>query len=404
MLIIRLFFSICLAFIAGKIVSRLGLPEILGWLITGMVIGPFGLNILSDNLITSNWYHVLLAVFETIVGLIIGSELVIDKLKKTGSKVVITTLFQSLFTFVFVTFIFYIALFILKQPTYIAPLFGAIALATAPAPALSIVKEFKTKGPLTDTLIPMAALDDIVAIVIFLTTNSLIASDASQGIGSIVLNVIAMIAVPLIIGLVSGLCVGYLMNKTSYSNEILVLFGIILIAGFSIIINSYVFKQDLINFMLLGMAFSSGFSNLIPQQKQEIIMHNLNPVIGLGLLLVIMNLGAPLNYELIFGAGLFTLIYILSRALGKYIGAYAGAKYTKLPHTVQKYLGLTLLPHSGVSLVFTGIAASTLMIKDPNAALLIQGTIAAAAVINEIIAVVLSKKAFEWANEFNQAT
>lgn len=71
--------------------------------------------------------------------------------------------------------------------------------------------------------------------------------------------------------------------------------------------------------------------------------------------------------------------------------------------TVQKYLGLTLLPHSGVSLVFTGIAVSTLSASAPDCAKIIQGTIAAAAVINEIIAVIIAKKGFEWAGEFNKA-
>ncbi|MEG2670538.1 MAG: hypothetical protein RR957_08725, partial [Oscillospiraceae bacterium] len=111
----------------------------------------------------------------------------------------------------------------------------------------------------------------------------------------------------------------------------------------------------------------------------------------------------PLDYHLILGAGLFTAIYIIARAVGKYGGAYIGAKATKSPKTVVKYLGLTLLPHSGVSLVFTGIAVSVLTIPAPECAKIIQGTIAAAAVINEVIAVIISKKAFEWAGEFNKA-
>lgn len=117
------------------------------------------------------------------------------------------------------------------------------------------------------------------------------------------------------------------------------------------------------------------------------------------MILVILNLGAPLDYHLVFGAGLFTAIYIISRALGKYFGARFGATITKSPKTVQKYLGLTLLPHSGVSLVFTGIAVNTLQGPAPECAKIIQGTIAAAAVINEIIAVIIAKKGFEWAKE-----
>lgn len=97
-----------------------------------------------------------------------------------------------------------------------------------------------------------------------------------------------------------------------------------------------------------------------------------------------------------------TLIYICSRGLGKYFGARLGAKATGLPVPVQKYLGFTLLPHSGVSLVFTGIAVSILSGPAPEYALIIQGTIAAAAVINEVIAVIAAKKGFEWAGEFGK--
>ena len=96
------------------------------------------------------------------------------------------------------------------------------------------------------------------------------------------------------------------------------------------------------------------------------------------------------------------MIYIISRAFGKYGGAYFGAKTTKMPKTVQKYLGLTLLPHSGVSLVFTGIAVRSLNTFDPESAVIIQGTIAAAAILNEIVAVIIAKKAFEWSGEMPQ--
>ena len=94
---------------------------------------------------------------------------------------------------------------------------------------------------------------------------------------------------------------------------------------------------------------------------------------------------------------------IIARAVGKYGGAYVGAAVTHAPETVKKYLGFTLLPHSGVSLVFTGIAVSILEGPAPECASIIQGTIAAAAVINEIIAVFMAKKGFEWAGELHQA-
>ena len=79
-------------------------------------------------------------------------------------------------------------------------------------------------------------------------------------------------------------------------------------------------------------------------------MEVVNPVIGFAMIVVILNLGAPLDYHLIFGAGIYTAVYILARAAGKYSGAYLGAAVTHAPAAVRRYLGLTLLPHSGVSL------------------------------------------------------
>lgn len=159
----------------------------------------------------------------------------------------------------------------------------------------------------------------------------------------------------------------------------------------------------MINFLLIGMAFSTVFANMISEEQLSAIMKKVNPIIGLGLIVVILNLGAPLDYHLIFGAGIYTAVYIVSRAAGKYAGAYIGSALTHAPATVEKYLGLTLLPHSGVSLVFTGIAVSVLSGPAPECASIIQGTIAAAAVINEIIAVFMAKKGFEWAGELHQA-
>lgn len=157
-----------------------------------------------------------------------------------------------------------------------------------------------------------------------------------------------------------------------------------------------------LNFMLIGMAFSAVFSNMVSEERLDQIMRVFSPVLGIAMIIVILNLGAPLDYHLILGAGVFTAVYILARAFGKYFGAYFGAAVTKSPNTVKKYLGFTLLPHSGVSLVFTGIAVSVLQNPAPECAQIVQGTIAAAAVINEIIAVIMAKKGFEWAGEFQK--
>ncbi|MFR3912774.1 MAG: hypothetical protein ACLTYB_16810, partial [Clostridium paraputrificum] len=288
-------------------------------------------------------------------------------------------------------------------PIYLGIIFGGIALATAPAPALSIVREFKTDGPVTKTLIPMAALDDIVAVIVFFSSISIISAGLSEQ--KLPAYMIALvILLPLIIGVATGLLAGIVLKKERNKKETLALLIIMIIFASAIgfFFNNYVMPKPVLNFMLIGMAFSATFSNMISEKRLEEIMNNFNPILGFSMIVVILNLGAPLNYHLILNAGLYTAIYIIIRALGKYFGAYFGASITKSPETVKKYLGLTLLPHSGVSLVFTGIAVSVLSNPAPECAQIIQGTIAAAAVINEIIAVIIAKKGFELAGEFNK--
>lgn len=166
-----------------------------------------------------------------------------------------------------------------------------------------------------------------------------------------------------------------------------------------LITDRYIFRSFTLNYLLIGMAFTATLANLIPEKELGEILNLYNPVLNLSLITVIVNLGMPLDYRLIAGAGLFTAIYILSRAGGKIGGAYLGGKLTKAEPTVTKYLGFTLLPHSGVSLVFTGIAVNTLNAIDTSLASIISGTIVAAAIINEIIAVITAKFAFKLAGE-----
>lgn len=390
-----------LAYFAGKLISKIKLPSILGWLIAGMVLGPHALSIMNTQVLDAQWYQTIVHILECAVGLMIGTELVWNKIKRSGKSIVITTFTQSVGTFLFVSLIFGIVFYFQEIPLYLAFLFGGIALATAPAPALSIVREFKTSGPVTNTLIPMAALDDIIGCIIFFTTIALVAGNLSAG--ELPAYMIALVVLlPLVIGVVTGLLAGVVLRKERNSGVTLVLLGInILIAsGVGFFFNNHVMPKPVLNFMLIGMAFSATFSNMMPEKRLEQIMCAFNPFLGMAMIVVILNLGAPLDYHLIMGAGVFTVIYIAARAVGKYFGAYFGASITKSPETVKKYLGLTLLPHSGVSLVFTGIAVSVLSGPAPECAGIIQGTIAAAAVINEIIAVIMAKKGFEWAGEF----
>lgn len=398
--LLRFLITIVIAYFVGKLVSKMKLPSILGWLITGMVLGPHALSFMNQEVLDAKWYQTLIPILECTVGLMIGTELVWKKIKQSGKSIIITTLTQSLGTFIIVSIVFAIVLKIMNLPIYLAFIFGGIALATAPAPALSIVREFKTKGPVTDSLIPMAALDDIVGCIVFFTTIAIVAGSISTNNLSPFM-IIMVVLLPLIIGIVTGSLTGLVLKKQKEkkSSIAILVIGILITSGIGFLFNYLVLPKPVLNFMLIGMAFSATFANIIGEKQLEYIMNGFNPILGVAILVVILNLGTPLDYHLILGAGLFTFIYIVSRALGKYLGAYFGASITHSPETVKKFLGLTLLPHSGVSLVFTGIAVSILIGPDKDSANIIQGTIAAAAVINEIIAVIFAKKGFEWAGE-----
>ncbi|MGN0619166.1 MAG: cation:proton antiporter [Ruminiclostridium sp.] len=403
MLVLRWLCVLAIAFIAGKLMTKIKMPSILGWLIVGMLLGPNAVGLMPREVIDSQWYKLIITWMQCAFGLMLGTELIWKKIKSYGKALVITTLTQSLGTFLFVSLVFAVVFSFTGVPVYLAFAFGGIALATAPAPALSIVREFHTGGPVTDTLIPMAVLDDVIGIAVFFTVNSFIARAVSGG--SVPLYMIpVMIFLPVIIGAAVGFAAGKILQKNLRKAATLAVLiaGITITTAIGIVLNKFVFTNIALNYMLMGVAFSAVFSNMIPEEKLDETVNWFNPILAVSLLAAIVDLGAPLDYHLILGAGLYTFIYIISRICGKYGGARIGARFTKMPVTVQKYLGLTLLPHSGVSLVFTGIISTVLASSEPELATIVTGTIAAAAVINEIIAVIAAKKGFELAGEINK--
>lgn len=326
--LLRWILALALAFLLGKLVTKLKLPSILGWLIGGMMLGPHALALLPQHVLDDRIYKTIITWMQVSFGLMLGTELILRKIKSYGKALMITTLTQSLGTFLIVSLVFAVVFLIRGVPVYLAFAFGGIALATG-FPAGLILRKMKSRA-------------GIVAV--------------------------------LLIDITCTAVIGILLNR-------------------------YVFTTITLNYMLMGVSASAVFSNMITEEQLDLLISLDQPILGISLLGAIVDLGAPLNYHLILGAGLYTFIYIGARAFGKYFGARIGATATHMPKTVQKYLGLTLLPHSGVSLVFTGIICGVLQGPRPDLAAIVQGTIAAAAVINEIIAVLAARKGFELAGE-----
>lgn len=397
---LRLFAVFCVALIVGKLVSKLRLPAILGWLIAGVVFGPYLTNIVTLEIMDALWYKITIKIFECFAGVMIGREIIFKKIAKSGKQIIGITFVQSIATFLFVSLVFALVFLCVDLPIYLAFIFGGIALATAPAPALSIVNEYHTDGPVTKTLIPLAAIDDVIGVIVFFTVISVV--NVTMGGASVsAAAILGMIFLPFVVGVVTGglgaLIIRKIKNK--YLNLALLVFFLALSITAGLFIDYFVYGSFSLNYLLTGMACSATFSNFVDEKKMTEVFELYQPILFVSLIVVIINLGMPLDYRLIAGAGVFTAVYILSRAAGKIGGAFLGGKITKAEKSVTKYLGFTLLPHSGVSLVFTGIAASTLAGFAPELVSVIQGTIVAAAIINELIAVIVAKFAFKWAGE-----
>ena len=397
---LRLFAVFCVALIVGKLVSKLRLPAILGWLIAGVVFGPYLTNIVTLEIMDALWYKITIKIFECFAGVMIGREIIFKKIAKSGKQIIGITFVQSIATFLLVSLVFALVFLCVDLPIYLAFIFGGIALATAPAPALSIVNEYHTDGPVTKTLIPLAAIDDVIGVIVFFTVISVV--NVTMGGASVsAAAILGMIFLPFVVGVVTGglgaLVIRKIKNK--YLNLALLVFFLALSITAGLFIDYFVYGSFSLNYLLIGMACSATFANFVDEKKMTEVFELYQPILFVSLIVVIINLGMPLDYRLIAGAGVFTAVYILSRAAGKIGGAFLGGKITKAEKSVTKYLGFTLLPHSGVSLVFTGIAASTLAGFAPELVSVIQGTIVAAAIINELIAVIVEKFAFKWAGE-----
>lgn len=401
--VLRVFAILCTASVCGKLVSKLKLPAILGWLIAGIVFGPYLAQVVTLDTTNALWYTVCIKFFECFAGVMIGREIIFKKIASSGKQILGVTFIQSIGTFLFVTAAFSVVFLLMDIPVYLAFVFGGIALAPAPAPALSIVNEYHTSGPVTRTLLPLAAIDDIIGVIVFFTVISVISgTNGNTSVSPFV--IVGIVLLPFIIGILTGFLAAFLIKrvKSNRSRFVLLLLFLCIAALCGLLIDGYVFHSFRLNYLLIGMAFSATVVNIVPENELKETLEFYNPLLNLSLILVIVNLGMPLDYRLIAGAGLFTVLYILSRAVGKIGGAYLGGKLTKADPVVTKYLGFTLLPHSGVSLVFTGIAVTTLSAIDPSLASIVSGTIVASAIVNEIIAVIVAKFAFKWAGEIKK--
>lgn len=230
--LLRLLIVVALGFLFGKLASKLKMPAVLGFLIAGMALGPNAANLLTQEILDAPAYERLISVLECGMGLMLGTEMVWKRMRRYGKQVLTITLTESLGTFLVVSAAFCAIFYLTGVPVFLGLIFGGIALATAPAPALSIVTEYHTDGPVTRTLIPLAVLDDVATITVFLGVMSVVFKQTSGGNvpGYLILLVVLF---PVLIGLLVGLPVSALLRKSQNpkTNSVIALLGVLAAAG-----------------------------------------------------------------------------------------------------------------------------------------------------------------------------
>ena len=359
--------SLSIALFVGLMLSRLAkicqLPAVTAYLVAGILIGPFclgaiglsGLGFTSKEQLDS-----LTIISDVALGFIafaIGNEFRLAQLKQIGKKAVVIGIFQA----VVATLMVDLALILLhivmgdKFPLPVAIVLGAVASATAPAATLMVVRQYKAKGPVTDTLLPVVAIDDAVGLVLFAISFGVAGAvlNGSVNIVSVLVEPLLEVVLSLLLGTVMGLLITFFerfFHSRSKRLSMSVAF-VLLTVGITLIDNIeiggvHIAFSSLLTCMMLGTVFCNtcDFS--------EELMDRLDRWTAPIFILFFVISGAKLDLT-VFGDWLIVLagvIYILFRSLGKYYGAMWSSKFMKSEPTVQKYLGITLLPQAGVAL------------------------------------------------------
>ena len=357
--------TLSIALLSGLLLSRLakkiGLPAVTAYLVAGVLIGPFllgqfgiGFNA-TDN--SPEHYKILCDLALGFIAFAIGNEFRLTQLKKIGRQATVIGIFQAVFTCIVVDVALISFSLIVGEevfPLSAAIVLGAVATATAPAATLMVVRQYKAKGPLTDLLLPIVALDDAVGLVVFAVSFGVAKSinTGTPDIISMVVNPILEVVLSIILGAVMGIlftaCEKYFhSNSKRMAVSVAFVMATVAISGIKLHVGSvHIAFSSLLACMMLGTVFCNicDFS--------EDLMERADKWTAPLLVLFFVISGAELDLS-VFTEGIFVLIgvvYILFRSLGKYFGAGISARMTNCTESTSKYLGITLLPQAGVAL------------------------------------------------------
>lgn len=349
-LLLKLGIIIFMGIISGKIAGLFKLPNVSGYIVGGLLIGPSLLNIIkvgeADSFKLLNDFALATIAFS------IGNEFLWGNIKKIGKNIFIITLAQVVGTVILVFFTMYT---IFRQPIGFSLITASIAAATAPAGIVLVIRELKAKGPLVNTILPVVAIDDALGLMAFGISLSLVKLMELGG-GFSVLKMIASplieIAGSLVLGVVLGFLLSFISKKAKGRDELLTIVLGFIILGASL--SEILHLSALLTCMMIG----AMVVNLVQNTNRifDIVSDFTPPIYILFFTLA----GASLNVSVLSKVGFLGVGYIVSRTLGKMIGSGLGAKAVKAPANVVKYLGMTLLPSGGIPIGLALIVASEL--------------------------------------------
>lgn len=407
-----------IALFAGLMLSRLAkivkLPAVTAYLVAGILIGPFclgGFNVSGLGFNNELELESLSIISDVALGFIafsIGNEFRLAQLKKIGRQATIVGIFQAVFTTVLVDAALITLHFIIPDilPLPVAIIMGAIAAATAPAATLMVVRQYKAKGPVTEVLLPVVALDDAVGLVLFSVSfgvaKALLAGHVS--IVSIILEPIIEVVLSIGLGVVMGYVFTFFerfFHSRSKRLSMSVAFVLVTVAisNFSFQIGEvHVAFSPLLSCMMLGTIFC----NICDFSEQ--LMDRLDRWTAPIYILFFVISGAELNLNVLSDLVivLIGLVYIISRSCGKYFGANISAAISHSEPNIKKYLGITLLPQAGVALGMSQLSYAMLIdFGFGEIGLLIRSLTLFSVLIYELIGPYLTKIALQKAGEIN---
>ena len=363
----QILLTLSVAMFAGLMLSRvakmLQLPAVTAYLIAGVLVGPYclgafgieGLGFVDMDNVKS--FGLISDVALGFIAFAIGNEFRLSQLKQTGKQATIIGIFQAVFTTLLVDGVLIGLHFAMpdKLPLPAAIVLGAVASATAPAATLMVVRQYKAKGPLTDILLPIVALDDAVGLVLFATSFGVAKAMLSSGgisLISVLVEPLLEVVLSLLLGLVMGLLFTFFerffhSRSKRLSMSVTFVFLTVALSMMKFEIGGvHIAFSSLLVCMMLGTMFCNFCE--VSEELMDRVERWTSPL----LILFFVLSGAELELSVFTELAIVVVgvVYIISRSAGKYTGALLSAKATKCDPMIVKYLGITLLPQAGVAL------------------------------------------------------